>query len=248
MLKPNFHLWATAENIAVIPNGVPEFSPTLGNKKEITALDPVRVLFLSTLSRQKGLFMLLDSGSLVIRECPNVEFHIAGPWLGSDTEELARTQLVSTGLTPHVFFHGALVADAKVEFLESGDIFVFPGIQQEGQPLVVLEAMCAGLPVIATDRGCLRETVVEGVTGYIVPPHAPDAIAARVLQLIRDPVGRKTLGQNARLRYEQEYTLPVFAARMADLFAQVIRSDYDVNQKRCPRISGVPSNENASRS
>ena len=124
---------------------------------------------------------------------------------------------------------------------------MFPGIQQEGQPLTVLEAMCAGLPVVATDRGCLRETFVEGVTGYIVPSNAPDAIAGRVLQLIRDPVGRKILGQNARLRYEQEYTLPAFAARMADLFAQVIRSDYDGNKKRCPRISGVPSNEDAAR-
>jgi glycosyltransferase involved in cell wall biosynthesis len=86
--------------------------------------------------------------------------------------------------------------------------------------------MCAGLPVIATDRGCLRETVVEGVTGFIVPPNSPEAIAERLLYLIRSPEERHRIAKNARFRYEEEYTMPVFAARMADLFAQVIQSTY----------------------
>ena len=118
-----------------------------------------------------------------------------------------------------------------MQFLQDGDIFVFPGIQQEGQPLTVLEAMCSGLPVIATDRGCLRETVVEGETGFIVQPHSPKAIADRILQLIREPHTRKHMAAHARRRYEQEYTMSTFAARMADLFAQVSQSDYHENPK-----------------
>lgn len=231
MLKPIFHNWARPESIAVVPNGVPEPVPRGTGHLKATLEKQVRVVFLSTLSRQKGLFVLLDAVPLVTTEYPHVEFHIAGPWWGTDTEETARKQLAAANLESSVTFHGQLAGDAKMQFLQDGDIFVFPGIQQEGQPLTVLEAMCSGLPVIATDRGCLRETVVEGETGFIVQPHSPKAIADRILQLIREPHTRKHMGAHARRRYEQEYTMSTFAARMADLFAQVIQSDYHENPK-----------------
>jgi glycosyltransferase involved in cell wall biosynthesis len=247
MLKPIFHSWAKPDNIAVVPNGVPESSIGRQNHSEALEPRPLRIVFLSTLSRPKGLFVLLDAIPLVTQEFPDVEFHIAGAWWGGDAEAAARIQLLAMKQISRVMFHGQLTGEQKAQFLHAGDIFVFPGIQQEGQPLTVLEAMCAGLPVVATDRGCLRETVVEGVTGYIVPPHSPEAIAARVIQLIRDPHSRQTFGQNARLRYEHEYTMPTFAARMADLFAQVIRSDYDRNQKATPARHWSTEYEDASR-
>ena len=222
MLKPIFYPWSKPENIVVVPNGVPECSVERQDRVESLEPGPLRIVFLSTLSRPKGLFVLLDAVPLVAQEFPAVEFHIAGPWWGEDAEETARKQLAATQQTTRVTFHGSLTGMSKIEFLRTGDIFVFPGVQQEGQPLTVLEAMCAGLPVVATDRGCLRETVMEGVTGFIVPPHSPHAIAERLLQLIREPHTRHALGKNARLRYEQQYTMPAFAARMADVFAQVL--------------------------
>ena len=213
MLKPIFYRWARAENIAVVPNGVPEFIAGPADRKETVESGPLRVVFLSTLSRQKGLFVLLEAIPLVAQEYPNVE----------------------------------LTGKDKMQFLNTGDIFVFPGIQQEGQPLTVLEAMCAGLPIVATDRGCLRETIVEGVTGFIVPPQSPQALAERVVQLIREPHTRNAFGKNARLRYEQEYTMPTFAARMAELFAQVIQSDYHKNPKTIDSSHGPEGDEYASR-
>lgn len=225
MLRTIFKPWAKPEAIAVVPNGVPE-SPAIDRSREGSDIFlRCRVVFLSTLSREKGLFVLLDAIPLVTREYSDVEFHIAGPWWGTGTEEGAREQLLATQQTARVTFHAPLIGEDKMQFLRSGDVFVFPGIQQEGQPLTVLEAMRAGLPVIATDRGCLRETVVEGVTGFIVPPNSPEAIAERLLYLIRFPEERHRLAKNARLRYEEEYTMPIFAARMADLFAQVIQSN-----------------------
>ncbi len=247
MLKPIFYRWARAENIAVVPNGVPEFIAGPADRKETVESGPLRVVFLSTLSRQKGLFVLLEAIPVVAQEYPNVEFHIAGPWWGTDTEETARTQLAATNQNSRVTFHGSLTGKDKMQFLNTGDIFVFPGIQQEGQPLTVLEAMCAGLPIVATDRGCLRETIVEGVTGFIVPPQSPQALAERVVQLIREPHTRNAFGKNARLRYEQEYTMPTFAARMAELLAQVIQSDYHKNPKTIDSSHGPEGDEYASR-
>lgn len=232
MLKSIFKPWANREAIAVVPNGVPDSPPSNTSRERADTASSCRVVFLSTLNRQKGLFVLLDAIPLVAREYPDVEFHIAGPWCGTGTEDEAREQLVSTQQTARVIFHGLLIGEDKIQFLRSGDVFVFPGIQQEGQPLTVLEAMCAGLPVIATDRGCLRETVVQGVTGFIVPPNSPEVIAERLLYLIRSPEERRRLGQNARLRYEEHYTMGIFAARMADLFAQITQSNFHGNPKR----------------
>ncbi len=231
MLKPIFHRWAHPESIAVVPNGVPELSTHRGDQPPSSPSAGLRIVFLSTLSRHKGLFVLLDAVTLVVQEFPEVECHIAGPWYGAGTEQLVRKQLEDTHLTSRVTFHGQLAGEKKMEFLQRGDLFVFPGIQQEGQPLTVLEAMCAGLPVVATDRGCLRETVLEGETGFIVPPHSPEAIAERILLMLREPHMRHRLSVNSRLRYEHEYTMPIFAARMADLFAQVSQSDYHENPK-----------------
>lgn len=232
MLKRIFSPWAKAEAIAVVPNGVPE-SPICSRNREGSAKSSgFRVVFLSTLSRPKGLFLLLDVIPIVAREFPDVEFHIAGPWYGMGTEGQAREQLVATQQTARVTFHGPLIGADKMQFLRTGDVFVFPGIQQEGQPLTVLEAMCAGLPVIATDRGCLRETVITGVTGFIVPPNSSEAIAEQLLYLIRSPEERRRLAMNARFRYEQEYTMVIFAERMADLFAQLVQSDSKGIQKQ----------------
>ena len=231
MLKPIFHRWASPESIAVVPNGVPELSTDGSPDAHSVRSAGPRIVFLSTLSRNKGLFVLLDAVPLVVQEFPTAEFHIAGPWWGADTERLVRAQLEQGNVSSQVIFHGQLAGAKKMAFLRSGDLFVFPGIQQEGQPLTVLEAMCAGLPVIATDRGCLRETVMEGETGFVVPPNSPTAIAERILLLLREPHIRQRLGANARLRYEREYTMPLYAARMADLFAQVSQSDYHENPK-----------------
>jgi len=226
MLRPIFGRWTTVADVAVVPNGVPEGGRTPIQRMTHATTSLPRIVFLSTLSRAKGLLVLLDALALVARECKEFECRIAGPWWGAGMEGEARTRLKDLALEPLVTFRGPLTGDEKMEFLKTGDIFVFPGVQQEGQPLTVLEAMCAGLPVVATDRGCMRETVVEGVTGYVVPPNDPELLAERVLRLLQDHELRRRLSAAARRRYECEYTMPIFAARMADLFARLCDSDY----------------------
>ena len=66
-------------------------------------------------------------------------------------------------------------------------MLLFPPVEPEGHPRVVLEALAAGLPVITTDRGAIAETVVEGESGFVLDHPVPDELAARVLRLLRDP-------------------------------------------------------------
>jgi glycosyltransferase involved in cell wall biosynthesis len=222
-LKPIFGQWATPDQVTVVPNGVRKASasiPIVETYRRDRSL--FRVLALSTLSRQKGLFVLLEAIPFVIREHANVEFCIAGPWWGATTEDEAMALISESCIDRHVRFMGQVTGEQKTELLRSGDVFVFPGVQQEGQPLTVLEAMSEGLPVIATDRGCLKETVIEGATGFIVPPCSPSAIAEKLLQLIREPELLRYMRHNARMRFESEYTLNRFTARIEKVFNEVL--------------------------
>jgi glycosyltransferase involved in cell wall biosynthesis len=226
MLKPIFEKWTTARHISVVPNGISQADcqvrPPTNDSQSNADHSLFRVLALSTLSRAKGVFVLLETISLVCRQYEHVRLYIAGPWWGTTTESEAMAYIAERGIGPHVNFVGQLTGRKKTEFFRSGDVFIFPGLQQEGQPLTVLEAMSEGLPVIATDRGCLRETVQEGSTGFIVSPSSPDAIAEKVLQLIRQPDLLTLMRRNARLRFEHEYTTDLFAARMEQVFSQTL--------------------------
>jgi glycosyltransferase involved in cell wall biosynthesis len=95
---------------------------------------------------------------------------------------------------------------------------VFPGVQQEGQPLVVLEAMASGLPVLFTNRGCLRDTVIEGECGLEVRCNDSLHLADRLLWCLDHPQETERMGRNARERFERFYTHERFIRRMHDLF------------------------------
>lgn len=222
MLRPIFGRWATPKQISVVPNGVPCSAARDGSPRSRGGV--FRVVFLSSLSRQKGLFVLLQAIPLVVKDHPEVDIRIAGPWWGETTQREAQNCLAALDITGKVHFVGSVTGPQKSEFLRAGDVFVFPGVQQEGQPLTVLEAMSEGLPVIATDRGCLRETVLDGVTGFIVPPNSPQAIAAKIVQLIRDPALRDQMAVNALERVRHLYTPERFASRLNDVFLRTLAS------------------------
>jgi glycosyltransferase involved in cell wall biosynthesis len=102
-------------------------------------------------------------------------------------------------------------------------MFCLSGVQQEGQPLVVLEAMAAGLPVIFTNRGCLQDTVIDGETGLEVPIKDPRRLADRILWLLDHPENMQTMGTRARLRYEACYTKTRHVTNMIEVFNLVLQ-------------------------
>jgi glycosyltransferase involved in cell wall biosynthesis len=105
----------------------------------------------------------------------------------------------TAGLEPTLRFHGLLKAEKTPETLRTGDAFVLPSLQ-EGMPLALLEAMAAGLPVIATSVGDVPQAVHDGNTGLLVPPADPDALATALNRIITDAALRQRLGPAARTR------------------------------------------------
>lgn len=117
-------------------------------------------------------------------------------------EDEVRRLVADRGLDGRVDFLGA--RDDVDSILARSHIFVLPS-NWEGFPLTILEAMRAGLPVIASDVGGVREAVVDGVTGYLIPRDDVQALASRLRSLINDDGLRATLGKRARDVFLDEF-------------------------------------------
>jgi glycosyltransferase involved in cell wall biosynthesis len=102
------------------------------------------------------------------------------------------------------------------------DVYVCSSII-EGMSNALLEAMAERLPVVATAVGGNRENVHEGVTGYLVPPADPAALADRILALARDPQLARRMGQAGRAAILKDYTVERMVARMEDLYTSLIQ-------------------------
>ena len=93
----------------------------------------------------------------------------------------------------------------------------------EGQPLVVLEAMAAGLPVLASDHGVIGATVVDGVTGRLVPKEAPpEKLAEELWRMLADKATLARYGARGRERYLERYTLKACHARLFEVFEKAL--------------------------
>ena len=107
--------------------------------------------------------------------------------------------------------------DEVASLLAAADCFVLAS-RSEGLPLSVLEAMAAGLPVVASDVGGVHELVADGVTGSLVPPGDPAALADALRELLRDPARRLQLGAAGRARVLADFTVERFQEAHLELY------------------------------
>jgi glycosyltransferase involved in cell wall biosynthesis len=105
--------------------------------------------------------------------------------------------------------------------LASFDLFVLPS-RNEGFPVTIMEAMLAGLPVVTTDVGSVREAVIDGETGLIVPPEDPAALAAAISTLVDDPDRRVAMGRRARAIAVERFTLSATVDRYMAVYERVL--------------------------
>jgi glycosyltransferase involved in cell wall biosynthesis len=147
------------------------------------------------------------------------------PWsleLVGDGPDMARWQawVDARGWSGRVRFSGQVLDVPRR--LEATDIFVLASLW-EGFPRSILEAMRASLPVVVSDVGGVRESVDDGVNGYVVPVRDATALADRLARLLADASLRRSLGDAGRARYENEFTFEAMLARTQNVWDQVRR-------------------------
>ena len=207
------------DRIVVVPNGV-DLREDEPEPKPLKGARPWRILHLNTLNRMKGTLVLLEAIPVVLTRRRDVRFVLAGPWSHEDHRIEAEQYVAQHRLEDFVTSTGQVAGQEKWELFRSADLFVFPGVQQEGQPLVVLEAMAAGLPVLFTNQGCLRETVANGEAGLEVGTNNPHDLAARILWLLDQPQERRRMGENARRRCRTLFSRDRHIERMIEVLGE----------------------------
>jgi glycosyltransferase involved in cell wall biosynthesis len=184
--------------------------------------DKVRVVYLSNMIQAKGFLDVLDAvPEVCCKYGKRVEFVLAGAWPDEETKNNLGAFLNRNGSLP-VSAVGPLYGRDKFDLLLSSDIFVFTPVQEEGHPWVVVEAMEAGLPVIATDRGAITESVLDGKNGFIVEPNNPSQIAEKIEYLIDNPEIRIRMGEESRRLYLENFTEDKMIERLAHAFHSII--------------------------
>jgi len=169
-----------------------------------------KVLFAGVLREAKGFFDLIRAIPEVRGRFPNVSVAIAGRWEDEALRNRVREYIKKKGLEENVEFLGVVVGEEKLRLFGESDALVLPSRYQEGQPVSILEAMAAGLPVIATDTGSVREMIVDRRNGFMVPPSSPFDIAEKINFLIEDRELSRRMGLNNRRKVKEKFRLDQF--------------------------------------
>ena len=195
-----------AERISVIQNGIApmlfegEHRLEVRRDAGIGADDPF-LLAVGRLVPVKAHEVLISAISAVLKEFPNAKLGICGDGVLRPNLE-AQIKLLDLESAVKLFGEQGNVA----KFLFSADVFVLPS-RSEGLPMALLEAMSAGLPVVATRLDGVAEVVLEGEHGLFAPIDDSDALANVILQLLRDPSMRAHMGTAARRRVNEMYSI-----------------------------------------
>jgi glycosyltransferase involved in cell wall biosynthesis len=167
---------------------------------------------------QKGLGVLFESMIRLLPDHPNLSLTVVGD--GPHRKDLAG-RAASMGLGNHVEFVGAKSQSEVVDLLAKADVFVLPSYA-EGVPVVVMEALGSGIPVVASFVGGMAELVEDDHTGFLVRPGDPEQLADRIGRLVADPELRARLGANGRNRVATEFDADLEAARLGTLFTNSV--------------------------
>jgi glycosyltransferase involved in cell wall biosynthesis len=201
------------ERISVVPNGTPDPYPLPCRRARN------HVLFLSNLRRRKGVVEAVDAALLVLERFPAARFTFAGSWEDPELEQALRHR--AERCNGGIEFRAAATGAAKDELLASASVMLFPPVEPEGHPRVVLEALAAGLPVVTTNRGAIKETVEDGRSGFVVDDPTPQVLARLTTRLLEDHELREAMGQAARERYLANFTQEIADRALANWLSRI---------------------------
>lgn len=201
---------APAERLLVVHNGVRDIPSEYRANPD---REPMLACAVARLDHPKDFPTLITAFSLL--EDPRWTLDLAGDGpLEPEIQRLAK----SSGIAERVRFLGYQPDPAPV--LARSQIFVLAS-RSEALPRSVLEAMRAGLPVVATDVGGVSEAIVHRQTGLLAPPQDPAALAAAISELQASPVLRREFGDRARSAFERRFRLEHTIEKMLALYARV---------------------------
>jgi glycosyltransferase involved in cell wall biosynthesis len=180
------------------------------------ALGKVVVLLVGGLYKNKGAFDLLEVvANLTAEERENLLFILPGKGDRSQAEAF----ISEKHLEQSVLIPGVIPEEVKNNLVRNSDIFTLPSYA-EGQPIAILEAMSASLPIVSSRVGSIPEVVEDGKSGYLIKPGDIASLTNFILILARHPDQRFSMGKAARQRIDERHDIRCLFESMAQLYRE----------------------------
>ncbi|HEX9974804.1 MAG TPA: glycosyltransferase family 4 protein [bacterium] len=213
--KKSMAAFCEKNKITVIPNMI---DTSLFPKHQQNQNGKISILYMSKVEYKKGAFDVIEVISQVVKYHNHINFIFAGD--GPDLKQL-KLLCCENGCEEFIKFLGHIEDQRKIDFLSNGDIFLFPSHYQEGMPYALLEAMAAGLPVIATNTGGIPEIISHNKNGLLVPPGQPDQLSEAIFQLIKHPRKRNTFGKMNRQKAVSEFDINIVCNKFNHIYEKL---------------------------
>lgn len=204
----------------IIPNGIdlPHFS------RQVTPLEQfcdgkLNILFVGRMEKRKGFKYLLGAYEKVKRELPQCRLIVVGP---QDRSYGKYQRLAVKRNLKDVVFTGYVSYEELPRYYKSADIFCSPATRWESFGLVLLEAMAAGKPTVASDIAGYAAVVNDGVDGLLVKPRDEKALAGTILRLLQDGSLRKRMGEMGKVK-AGDYSWEKVAQQVMNYYQELLK-------------------------
>ena len=206
--------------------------PETSAYREVQEDGSVRLLFVGTHSQQKGFEDLVEAFSYLKGERGYpVSLHTIGEWMSAEFQRRMVNMVKSLDVENSIFFHGLCHGRDKWKIFEKTQIFVLPSYN-EGQPLVVLEALGCGLPVVSTNVGVIPETVTNGENGYLFEPGDINGLKAGLEKLITEKELRKRISKSNLSLFERRFSQKKYLEAQVDLLTSAAKEGFQARGQK----------------
>ncbi len=196
-------------------------------RKLIDKSDYYNILFIGRIVPKKGLHTLIHSAALIKKKYPKINIIAVGSsWPGKkkETKYMRQVKKLSSRLKVPIYFTGYIPPHLINKMYHLGDVFINPTQFNEGLGMVNMEAMTSGIPVIASNRGGIKELIQHKKTGLLVSDYKnPNAFAKQIKYLIEHPKLVKNITKNARVMMQNNFTWDQTVLSLADYYNEIIK-------------------------
>lgn len=185
------------------------------------APEPGRILFTGALIPRKRVLDLVEAMPSVLRSVPTAVLRLTGGAADAGYESQIRSRVSALGLDANVAFVGGIRFDELLDEYRRASVLALPS-GEETSPMVIGEAMAAGVPVVATRVGGVAYLVDDGATGSLIDVGDVAALSASLTSLLQDPAQGSSFGQAGRAKAERSFRIESVATRVADVYRRIL--------------------------
>lgn len=207
--------------IFVLPNGT---ETLLEKRKDKKIKMPFHILFFANLIPDKGFITSLEALKILLENgFTNIKLTIAGSPTNNSNISISDYLKSNPIIDNHIEILGASYGKSKEDIFNQADLFIFPSrFTQECMPLVVIEAMSLGIPLIASNIGAIPDMIDDGENGFLIPPGDAESLASKIKIFLLHPALTYEMGTKAKKKYLSGFTKAHFNDNLERIMQSIL--------------------------